>query len=658
MADSKRAMARPSPRLLAARSTEPIDSGGADAALDSFLTFQHAVGNQAVQRLARSGTLSDGLIQAHHDGLGNQAVQRLAVARRKPDNGSPGRVAWLDQPAPTIDRRARQAPAAISQVRRGAMVQRHSSFEHRLLGDVKPEELSKVSAEISPQERIHVLRQELHRLKQWQEQGPAGKDHDALAAEWGVRLVTLPTSGLIVTYGEVNTLPDYFSNPEAIQNAPREIIFPILQGVRKEGYDKMKAKIAEIADAEIERLNEEEKSKNGGFFANLFASTDPKVKEELGELKALKEVDNVEFKGWAGPGSKTALGEVSDLNKLTKGTGKGGTDQYSQVLARNACHFAPFSWDRWMQFHQEARRLAKAGHEKQDPALINQAWLTNGYADHFLQDSFAAGHLINKTMIMQWYVEWIEKYNETALPGMGIHPDDWEQIRTMTQARQPGLAGTDLYHGTNAYRGTFGLTTSVDPQTAEEQKTKQERMDASGVQAEGGSTQEESYQNFLLLLKSSSIQFGSKNLHDKFCVEGLDVASKKGAFRIYGDENLLKSGPGASKGVFLAATAAQLSQKAIDDIATTGMTLEGAEDIMAYFPTEVNWQNKWVSLAEWHGTAQTPGVLKAWTEKEIFEKAWHRMKDTFLPNAKEVSQDMPEVAKKIAAQEKPPHQPF
>lgn len=311
-----------------------------------------------------------------------------------------------------------------------------------------------------------------------------------------------------------------------------------------------------------------------------------------------------------------------------------------------------------MQFHQEARRLAKQGHEKQDEGLINQAWLNNGYADHFLQDSFAAGHLINKTMIMQWYVEWIENYNKTALPGMGIHPDDWEQVRTMTQARQPGLAGTHLYYGTNSYTGTSGVTVSTDPQTAEEQQTKQERMDASGVQAEGGRTQEESYQNYLLLLKNSSIQFASKNLHDKFCVEWLDVASKKGSFRVYGDNNLLKSGPGASQGVFLAATAAQLSQKAIEDITTTGMTMIRPEEIMDYFPTEVNWENKWISLAEWHGTAQAPGPLKAWTEKEIFEKAWHRMKDTFLPNAKEVSQDMPEVAKKIAAMEKPPHQPF
>ena len=27
-----------------------------------------------------------------------------------------------------------------------------------------------------------------------------------------------------------------------------------------------------------------------------------------------------------------------------------------------------------------------------------------GYADHFLRDSFAAGHLVNKTLLIQWYI--------------------------------------------------------------------------------------------------------------------------------------------------------------------------------------------------------------------------------------------------------------
>ena len=39
--------------------------------------------------------------------------------------------------------------------------------------------------------------------------------------------------------------------------------------------------------------------------------------------------------------------------------------------------------------------------------LERKAWLNNGYASHLLQDSFAAGHLINKTLVMQWFAEYV-----------------------------------------------------------------------------------------------------------------------------------------------------------------------------------------------------------------------------------------------------------
>ena len=37
--------------------------------------------------------------------------------------------------------------------------------------------------------------------------------------------------------------------------------------------------------------------------------------------------------------------------------------------------------------------------------LRTRARIYTGYADHFLQDSYAAGHLVNKTLVMQWYIE-------------------------------------------------------------------------------------------------------------------------------------------------------------------------------------------------------------------------------------------------------------
>ena len=43
-------------------------------------------------------------------------------------------------------------------------------------------------------------------------------------------------------------------------------------------------------------------------------------------------------------------------------------ERYLSVLARNACHFAPFSWYRWQSFHLRARQLiAEASEAATEP---------------------------------------------------------------------------------------------------------------------------------------------------------------------------------------------------------------------------------------------------------------------------------------------------
>ena len=57
----------------------------------------------------------------------------------------------------------------------------------------------------------------------------------------GVRAITLPTSGLVITYGELNSLPDFFANQAAVAELPAATLLPILQTVRQEGYNKVDA---------------------------------------------------------------------------------------------------------------------------------------------------------------------------------------------------------------------------------------------------------------------------------------------------------------------------------------------------------------------------------------------------------------------------------
>ena len=79
------------------------------------------------------------------------------------------------------------------------------------------------------------------------------------------------------------------------------------------------------------------------------------------------------------------------------------------------------------------------------PPHLRQALIKNGYADHFLQDSFAAGHLVNKTLVMQWWVEFVnddKRREERMYPEGGRAPLwpgelDRDVLAAMTTERQP-----------------------------------------------------------------------------------------------------------------------------------------------------------------------------------------------------------------------------
>ena len=60
--------------------------------------------------------------------------------------------------------------------------------------------------------------------------------------------------------------------------------------------------------------------------------------------------------------------------------------------------------------------------------------MAQGYADHFVQDSFAPGHLANKTLVMQWFVEWAED-------SLFFQVKDWDDVRFVTAANRRPLWG-------------------------------------------------------------------------------------------------------------------------------------------------------------------------------------------------------------------------
>jgi hypothetical protein len=95
------------------------------------------------------------------------------------------------------------------------------AWEHYLLGDADPQ--------VGPgrEDRQCSL---LERLGE----DPLNVDEDRLRADWpGLETVRLPGSGLVVTLGELNILPDYLSDPGQIESAPAAFLVPLLQSVRE-----------------------------------------------------------------------------------------------------------------------------------------------------------------------------------------------------------------------------------------------------------------------------------------------------------------------------------------------------------------------------------------------------------------------------------------
>ena len=129
------------------------------------------------------------------------------------------------------------------------VAQRHDSFEHRILGDVPTTDLVAVAND-GPGKK-EVLEQQLRMLELWTE------DPEAVTAEqinavcpW-IRTIRLEDSGLLVTYGELNALPDYIARGEVADSMSKDVLLPIVQFVRQQSY----IQLSKLLDRSVDRSN-------------------------------------------------------------------------------------------------------------------------------------------------------------------------------------------------------------------------------------------------------------------------------------------------------------------------------------------------------------------------------------------------------------------
>ena len=247
-------------------------------------------------------------------------------------------------------------------------VQRHSSWEHALLGDASPDTLAKIGTweditepEVTGGQSVkvtvggvgtfnkgdvmHVLAQEMVRLKEWQEKPPDEASTDdpfnktKKDPKFEVFVVRLPAEdpkkSMLITYGEMNTLADFYGDIETMKTASPKQRNQIVQSVRKETYLRLRGIYKKIEES----LSEAEANSDSARGAKGLYS-----ENKLGTSK---------FAGAAAPDFISGVKGQADLLAgdkplIGQGTGaKGGTNKYGATLARNACHFVPESWHAW-----------------------------------------------------------------------------------------------------------------------------------------------------------------------------------------------------------------------------------------------------------------------------------------------------------------------
>jgi Domain of unknown function (DUF4157) len=482
-------------------------------------------------------------------------VAHVVQQHRRPVTAGPAEEREADAAADALlrgrrfDFGAAGFPAAPSAPDR-CVVQRYMAWEHCMLGDLDPARLGA--------EHLDAQCALLKRLGR----DPRDVDEERLRAEHpGAQTLRLPGSGLVVTLGELNVLPDYLAHPEEIENAPEAFLLPLIQSVRS------------LNIAELRRLA-------GSGSSGFRPGPRPRLPGSLKypRLRQLAEI-----------------GEVLEVDALGRRCGFAPWKLYSSAVGRNAGHFAPFSWYRWRSYHLMARDLIARSRTAAGPdreKLRTRARIYAGYADHFLQDSYAAGHLVNKTLVMQWYIEWLA---DARIPCLDRHV-----LAGMTTSRQPFLHGPGHYDRIAAGPGVPALP-PWDPQGVVEAPTLEARIEASGVIGSSDQERRDAYAAYLAMLGSTVAQLAASLLHGYFNKRSLVVAAGPDGtpFRIHGDRTLLAGGDGAQR----AASATAASRRAVAELLAHGETSISCQEIFESLPDHVEQDGTLVALRQWHDSS-------------------------------------------------------
>lgn len=470
-------------------------------------------------------------------------------------------------------------------------IQRHSSHEHYMLGSMTPGALRNVASAKAAaasgaygnqlaqmasgavqqpqqlQDALATIREQLVGLDNWRSASPGLPDPATIkkgstehSHQWGGQLVTVPCRDgeIVCTLGDLNALPDFFGSFDDLRRVDRSIAFKTFQAIRRETYVALKQLEATLEGRQYtyDRTNEA----FAGMVGNKVGLKNP-LAITPGFVNAAADVMQTET---------MLAGDANEVG-LTADVGAAAT------LGRNACHFPPESWLRWRAYHLEARALIASATDANDLAVkANEAIARNAFGEHYLQDSFAAGHLINKGFVMAVAMEHVTAATKKV---RGMSDAKIQALQVATKHEAAYALPTAAHSRESARAAGRPVAPNVpdtsrlearDPQSALEAArtigratgdpdvAKAMEVYASGIDPRS----KISFEQFRTWLNDFWLQKITNTLHDKYCVKGLEVSSpdKPGLFRIYGDNKMMES----AEGTAYTAETSRLSSQAIN----------------------------------------------------------------------------------------------
>jgi hypothetical protein len=551
------------------------------------------------------------MIETHRRVASVALTQRASSSRLRPlsssddaSTGVTGQAPGRFGPDDVLRLQRTAGNGAVAQLMSGPVVQRHNSYEHQLLGDTKPSDVP--DAKLPVPERteawFHILEEEYQRVTFFKK----GAELDPRPGFPGTHWIQLGASRLWVSAGELAAFGDYLPNPETIDTLDRKSLVPILQRMRQE-----------IARAIYDR----------------FPGNEPETDEDRPAWERRRNRETT-FTGAAPRTGHLPLPDTAQtIQDLNAATAVLGPNRSNALMARNACHFAPSSWERWSLYHNEARTMAKEAHQSRGSGgsagaptadRERKAWVTNGYSNHFLQDSFAAGHLINKTLVMQWFAEYTSRQGVLDKPRYGV--PDKHVLDDMSAGKQPDLANRRAYSKTRlhttATEDRADHSTTTDPQTITERRDQEGRVAGTGLHSTDPEATKE-YGEFASFLNSAYLNLAANDIHDYFNENGLLVSNKAGdKFVVGGDGTLLAEDQSA---IAITLRADALADQAIEETLATGDSQIKTEDIFALFPSAVWVDGKRFPLEDWNDEVVKricearifPEMVKKWAYKGV-----------------------------------------